>query len=258
MPSEIRQELIDSSARPDDYYLQPLSLLWRINHVIPYLIGGTTFFIGSIYYLPNIANYEIGAILFNIGSAGFLYADINEWWKNNRVGCMFDKHYRASYESQVACNMESQETMLGKYQRMENGLNYAFSAFGSFLYVVGSIFEIPELNTSIEGTIIYLVGSLVIFISQSWKIYRAGCTDAIDPNEKSFQFNNIFTQRISFFVDVNAGLGGFCYFVGSIFFLPSIADSLQGAIWFIFGGFFFSLSGLFLAYRYFGTDEYPH
>ena len=54
-------------------YPQPLSLIWRINHTIPYLIGGTTFLYGSIQYLPEISNYDLGGWLFTIGSTGKLY-----------------------------------------------------------------------------------------------------------------------------------------------------------------------------------------
>ena len=255
MKEDIKKDLIDTASH---YYLQPLSLLWRINHVIPYLIGGICFFIGSVYYLPIIVNYDTASILFTIGSTTFLYADINEWWKNNRVGCMLDKHYRTSYENQVACNMESQDTILGRYQRTENGLNYGFSAFGSFLYLIGSILEIPALNTSTSGTIALILGSLTIVISQTWKIYRAGCKNDLNAKDIEFQYINLFSHKVALCVDVNAGLGGFAYFVGCILYLPSIADSAQGVIWFILGGLFFTISGLFLAYRYFGTLDYPH
>ena len=132
-------------------YLQPLTLLWRINHVIPYLIGGTTFLYGSCQYIPGYENYVLGGWLFTIGSAAFLYADLNEWLKNNHVGCIFDADYRDDYENQIGINMESKYTCFGWYQRAENGLNFFFSAFGSFLYLVGSILFIPSLDAVVLG-----------------------------------------------------------------------------------------------------------
>lgn len=51
-------------------YPQPLSLVWRINHTIAYLIGGITFLYGSIQYLPWINNFTLGGWLFTIGSTG--------------------------------------------------------------------------------------------------------------------------------------------------------------------------------------------
>lgn len=51
-------------------YPQPLTLIWRINHTIAYLLGGITFLLGSIQYLPSYSNYVLGGWLFTIGSTG--------------------------------------------------------------------------------------------------------------------------------------------------------------------------------------------
>jgi hypothetical protein len=240
------------------HYLQPLSLQWRIIHAVSYLIGGLTFVAGSCYYLPVMQNYSYGSWLFTIGSAAFFYADLNEWWKNNRVGCLFDDDYRALFESQVGCYMAPQETVLGVFQRAENGLNFAFSAFGSFLYLIGSILFIPSLDSITLGTEVFIVGSIVIFLSQMWKIYRIGCTDETNADSKVFICENLMSDTPALGVDLNAGLGGFAYFIGSILFLPSIGQYEQAANWFVFGGLLFSLSGMFLMYRYFCTFNYPH
>jgi len=239
-------------------YLEPLSLQWRINHSLTYLIGGFTFVAGSCCYLPGMQNYVYGAWLFTIGSAAFFYADINEWWKNNRVGCLFDDEYRSMFESQVGCYMAPQESILGIFQRAENGLNFAFSAFGSFLYLIGSILFIPSLQSVVLGTEVFIVGSIIIFLSQTWKLYRAGCTDEMNINNKVFICENLMNDTPALGVDLNAGLGGFAYFIGSILFLPSIGESEQAAHWFVFGGLLFALSGIFLVFRYFCTDNYPH
>jgi hypothetical protein len=54
----------------NDTFPQPLSFAWRLNHTLAYLLGGVTFFFGSIQYLPWINNFELGGWLFTIGSAG--------------------------------------------------------------------------------------------------------------------------------------------------------------------------------------------
>lgn len=247
-------------------YLQPLSLLWRINHTIPYLIGGTTFLLGSYQYLPSVSNYVLGGWLFTIGSAGFLYADLHEWWKNNRVGCAFDQEYRDDYELQLGKNFDPPSSICGQFQRAENGLNFAFSAFGSLLYLIGSILFIPSLNAVVLGTIIFIPGSAVIFVSQMWKLYRAGCVSpsaALNRFEdRSFALQNLAGDLPGVGVDLCAGLGGLAYFVGSYLFLPSIAVTegqiLRAAIWFLTGGSLFTLSGLFIVYRYFCTLNYAH
>ena len=157
--------------------------------------------------------------------------------------------------------MESNLTFFGRYQRAENGLNFAFSAVGSLLYLIGSIYFIPRFNMIVTGTVVFIFGSLVIFLSQMWKLYRAGCVNETNMRDTRFSFYN-FVDMPGVGVDLGAGLGGLSYMIGSIYFLPSIdvsdAITTRAAIWFILGGFCFSVSGFFLFYRYFYTLNYPH
>jgi hypothetical protein len=251
----------------DKKYIQPLSFIWRVNHTIPYLIGGVTFLVGSFQYLPSVADYVLGGWLFTIGSVGFLYADLNEWWHNNRVGCAFDAEYRNDFEQNVGKYLDPPSSMSGKYQRAENGINFMFSAIGSLLYLIGSILFIPSLDAIVLGTEVFIPGSLVIFFSQMWKLYRAGCTiptcDAEEFVERGFSLQKLLSDDLpAVGVDLCAGLGGFAYFVGSCLFLPSVAitdtDVIIATVWFLLGGTFFTLSGICLAYRYFCTLNYAH
>ena len=247
----------------EDKYPQPLSFAWRVNHTIPYLTGGITFFIGSLAYLTSVSNYELGGWMFTIGSVGFLYADLTEWWKNNKVGCAFDAEFRDDLEERSGKDFEPASTSIGQYQRAENGLNFAFSAFGSLLYLIGSIMYIPEVGAVVEGTIVFIPGSLVIFFSQMWKLYRAGChpLPGVERkcSERFFELKNLSEDLPAVGVDLNAGLGGFAYFIGSCLFLPGSGAAIDTAVgWFVLGGTFFSLSGFFIIYRYFFTLNYHH
>lgn len=248
-------------------YVQPLSLAWRVNHTIPYLIGGTTFLLGSYQYLPSISNYLLGGWLFTIGSTGFLYADLHEWWKNNRVGCAFDEEFREDFEAQLGPYFDPPSSICGRFQRAENGLNFALSAFGSLLYLIGSIMFIPDLDMTVLGTIIFIPGSAVIFVSQMIKLYRAGCAQPANDKSNKFQHRSFALSNLSgdlsgVGVDLCAGLGGFAYMVGSYLFLPSMAvtsdEITRAAVWFLFGGAFFTLSGLFIVYRYYFTLNFAH
>lgn len=239
---------------------QPLSFRWRVVHNILYLIGGITFFIGSAMYFPTVSEYEWGGWLFTIGSASFLCADTAEWWMNNRVGCFMYSKYRRSYEKDVSRYFAGESTLRGKWQRAENGLNFFMSMIGSLLYFIGSILYIPEVNGFVPGTIVYIIGSAFIYCSQSWKLYRSGCT--YDNLVRRFSASNWKQDVPGFFVDLFAGLGGVGYFVGSILFLPeydiSDAATWAAATWFLAGGAMYWASGMCMVYRYFFTLHYPH
>lgn len=245
-------------------YPIPLTFEWRVQHSIGYLIGGTTFVIGSLAYFPWIANYSLGGWMFTIGSIGFLYADLKEWWMNNKVGCAFDNDYLEDYEKFIGHKYGPPHTCWGVYMRKENGLNFAFSSFGSLLYLVGSIMFIPRFDAVILGTYVFIDGSLVIFLSQSWKVIRQGMySDSLtDLTQRSFAFSNYCADLTALGVDAFAGLGGFAYMIGSIYFLPQndVSDTITIAAvtWFTVGGVCFTISGLFILYRYFCTLNYYH
>eukprot|EP01040_Poterioochromonas_malhamensis_P006934 gene6934-7481_t len=236
-------------------YPEPLRLQWRMSHNFVYLVGGVTFAIGSYQYFPSVSNYELGGWLFTIGSAGFMIADGLEWWKNNRVGCFYYAEYEHSYELVVAPLLAPKDTFRGQLQRAEVGLNFFMSFTGSTLYLIGSILFIPELDAIVAGTYTFIVGSLVIFFAQAWKLYRAGITNEHDLTDKSFRLSNYSADIWAFLVDLTAGVGGLAYCVGSVYFLPQYDVSTEitfiAAWWFQAGGFLFFASGVFMFIRYF-------
>ncbi len=202
--------------------------------------------------------------MFTIGSAGFLYADLNEWWMNNRVGCLFDANERADFEVAEGFRFGPAETFTGQLRRAENGLNFAFSAFGSFLYLIGSVLFIPRVNAIVQGTYVFIFGSMVIFLSQAMKVLKQGLRPShlFYSHGRSFSLRHYAEDLPAVGVDACAGLGGLAYLIGSLYFLPqydtSDAVTVRAAALFTIGGALFTLSGLFLLYRYSCTVNYPH
>ena len=211
-----------------------------------------------------MADYELGGWLFTIGSIGFLIADLLEWYTNNRIGCFDSPLLRVEYEKKMGMYMESKETLLGSYLRLENGLNFFYSAIGSFLYLVGSVCFIPATDSIVLGTELFIAGSFVIFTSQTWKIYRQGCTNpntvvdgtnSVPSQDQHFSFSNYLSDLPALSVDVGAGLGGLFYLIGSVYFLPEYditeEDTIRAAALFTVGGSAFTLSAFSILYRYF-------
>jgi hypothetical protein len=244
-----------TKANHDKHYPVSLSVGWRIFHNINYLIGGITFAIGSYQYFPSVSDFVLGGWLFTVGSAGFLIADLLEWYTNNRVGCFTYPEEEKDYEALHANVLDPKDTTSGKYQRAELGLNFFLSVIGSALYLIGSIMFIPALDTIVGGTETFIVGSCIIFLAQGWKEYRTGITNEHHPEDKSFRLSNFMNDPWAFLVDLTAGLGGAAYFIGSVIFLPQYNTSTEmtylAAWWFMVGGINFFASGIFMALRYF-------
>jgi len=245
---------------------QPLSLDWRLRHGSMYLLGGIMFIIGSFQYFTFSwsGDYLLAGITFVIGGTAFLYADLSEWWLNNRIGCFYYDYYKDDYERQINKIYDREDTFYGKYRRAENGMNFAFSAFGSFLYFVGGFMFLPSTNSTLLGTQFFIYGSAVIFLSQSWKLYRWGCITPNSPNDTQFRLKNLSYDIPGALVDFFAGIGGLFYLVGSIYFLPQydVSNDITNlaAVLFVSGGVSFTFSGLFMQYRYYLADPpmYPH
>jgi len=185
----------------------------------------------------------------------FLLADLQEWWYY-RVGCCFDSKYEAALESQSATLFRyPRNTSRGRYERAEVGINFFVSACGSALYLAGSILFIPTFKDQLLlGEWFFIIGSTFIYVSQAWKIYRSACTNPADINDRRFRISNLLNDVPALGVDGFAGIGGFFYFIGTIFFLPSLnktdADGVRAAVLFVCGGTCFTLSGFFLQYRH--------
>jgi len=250
-------------------YPAAVSKCWKIWHNSLYFVGGTTFLLGSMCYLPKISAYLTGGWLFTIGSAAFTFTDIFEWLKNNHVGCAFDARYSQSYQDHCeklgfpAKASVEYGSWYWAWTRAAPGINFFVSVIGSTLYLIGSVLFIPP-STIVTGTWVFIYGSAFIYCSQGWKLYRSGCAvhdgspslpprtqdsqsassyggmaTAVGNNTPStavvynptFSLATMFQDGPVFGIDFGAGIGGLFYFFGSIFFLPAYADVENMPFW---------------------------
>lgn len=216
---------------------------WKLFHGISYLIGGITFVLGSFCYYPFISPYVngdvVGGWLYTIGSLSFLIADLKEW-NHFKLGCIGQP------------NNEKVSTWKSYLTRAQVGINFFLSACGSLLYLLGSIFFIPATNNLTLGELLFIYGSIVIFLSQLWKCLRTSfyCEDL---SNCKFNLDNIKEDLPGFLVDVFAGLGGLSYAIGTYDFMVAVTsdDLLDAVNLFVIGGLNFFLSGICMQYRYF-------
>ncbi len=116
------------------------------------------------------------------------------------------------------------------------------------------MFFLPETNELIQGEYLCTLGSVIIFISQTWKCYRTAKTNVKDPEDLTMRWENIEPDMSGFQADLWEGIGGLGYFIGTwVYYFTAYYPSLYFTVillWTI-GGFGFLISGIILHYRYY-------
>lgn len=202
----------------------PESTSWQVLHALAFVIGGTTFLAGTaLLFIPEAWADTLSALLYVIGSCGFLFVDVQEF-------LTFD----------------------GAVLRT----NIAMSMTGSVLYVVGSVGYYPPIlawnpRMGIWG---FVLGSAFIAWSQLWKTRRIGGGETDD----GFSFSTFLTADTATAagVELSAGVGALCFFFGTLLYdngpLEGPGSVMGVVLWiWVVGSIWFTLGGLFLAARHF-------
>ena len=135
--------------------------------------------------------------MFVVGSAFYLAADFNEFWTNNRVGCILDYEYIDDFEEQFAKHYGPKNTLWGTYLRAERGLANFLNVTGSVLFLIGSILFIPGDTFNIFwGDVLYILASLFIMAGMAWKICRRGVDNPTDPSDRSWKYSKFVSDPL--------------------------------------------------------------
>eukprot|EP01117_Protostelium_nocturnum_P001969 TRINITY_DN12622_c0_g1_i1.p1 TRINITY_DN12622_c0_g1~~TRINITY_DN12622_c0_g1_i1.p1 ORF type:complete len:233 (+),score=59.83 TRINITY_DN12622_c0_g1_i1:79-777(+) len=189
---------------------------WKFIHALGFVTGGTTFILGTFCFFPDhfnwVTGFEIAGVAYTVGSTGFLTVDVLEFFTFTR-----DKLLR---------------------------INIFASATGSFCYLIGSIFFIPELEATEYGVSIgiwgFILGSAFIAASQSCKVVRIWREKPVDMTAIG--------------VEGGAFLGAFFFLVGTIMFRasPPVGSQIYVDVLILWmcGSVFFTLGGFFLTVRH--------
>lgn len=201
------------------------TFVWRVTHASGFAIGGLTFIAGTlILFLPATdANNLASAVLYIVGSLGFLYVDLLEF---------------ATYTD---CPLRG---------------NILMSAAGSLLYVLGSAGFLPSVTgaTSVPvGIAGFIAGSAAIGVSQIWKSCRIA-TDDDDGRPRLATLLGSADAATAAAVESSAGAGAWLFFVGTVMlaFGPSAGPWYTAVlvVW-LLGSGFFSAGAAVLTWRHF-------
>ncbi|KAL6758902.1 hypothetical protein V8C86DRAFT_2584309 [Haematococcus lacustris] len=202
---------------------------WRLFHALSFLTGGTTFIAGTLcLFYPNIPGFDFwSAVLYTIGSFGFLFVDVQEFF-----------------------------TFGGFVLRC----NISMSMLGSFLYVVGSAGFLPAVaawNPAV-GIWGFILGSAFIGVSQLWKTHRIGSQGGSHP----FSIRLLLSEAdaaTACGVELGAGLGAWCFFFGTSLYNRGPLEGPESVLYnvlltWVMGSCLFTFGGLCVAYRHFVMD----
>lgn len=213
--------LIDGKARIIPWEEQ---CWWKVTHAFGFVLGGITFWAGTfLYWYPLVSAFglqqgDISAWLYIIGSCGFLYVDVLEFFTFTED-----------------CKLR---------------LNISMSMTGSLLYVIGSAGFLSYIyaTTTVIGIQGFIWGSFWIAVSQTWKVVRI----AQESEGGTFGSKDSFTATC---VEGGAQLGAQGFLWGTILYYY-IQDALEGPLWndvlcmWLFGSTTFTVGGIFLTYRH--------
>jgi hypothetical protein len=235
------------------------SVCWRLTHSLLCVIGGMAFLLGTIMYFPFIEKHTRGAGLFSIGGGCFFIADSMDLYMAIREALVRDSPL---YEQSLQKFAYDQQIFSYYWEVV---INSFVGATGSLSYLIGCVLFIPALHHVIVGDVMFVPGSVLIMISQAWRVYRTGSSTTINNEtavpeqgyaESGFSVTRLVrADRWLVCADISLGLGATAFLIGSVLFLPRYdtdnAVTTDGVYAFIVGSVLFIATGVCIFGRYF-------
>jgi predicted membrane channel-forming protein YqfA (hemolysin III family) len=116
----------------------------ELTNAVLYLVGGVTFIIGSVCFLPQYENlFDIGAWIFFGGSLIYLVVTGQDLWESGKY--------------------MSTQTLLSIWDWLEFTAAIVY-VIGTVLFIVGSLFFLSHIDMIVAGSWCFIIGSLLFLI----------------------------------------------------------------------------------------------
>ncbi len=203
---------------------------WELFNAILYLIGGITFIIGSVFFLPKYeALLDVGAWIFFGGSIVYLVVTGQDLWESSRY-------------------IRSQ-TLLSVWDWLEFLVANVYVA-GTILFIVGSLFFLSQIGMIVAGSWCFIIGSFLFLVGACINVIEIAKAKSL----VKLQLLNI--TAIAF------ALGSTLFLVASIPYLWQPIDMQEQSLLFtyvgweyIVGSILFFLGGVVNYYRLYSPDR---
>lgn len=230
--------------------LPPLSYIWKLMYVLLYILGGASFVLGSVCYLPQLNYPAKGAYYFICGSFGFMLSDLAEL-RSSIYDCYVEQNKR-----RICTKGCEKKSMVALMWESEDTLKACLMGVGSTMYFVGCVLFIPAFDP-VWGTIMFIAGSAIIDIAEFWKIYRLGTNryniSTGELERVPFDWKIVLEGNWALLcADLCNIMGVTLFLIGSVLFLPTFClttvDEHRAALLYIGGSFLFVICGCLMFY----------
>lgn len=196
---------------------------WETVSAFSYEIGGVTFVVGSVCFLPSMSDYfALGGWLFLVGSILYLMVTGHEFFE---VLKYWRRHPTETFANRIEYIAAS------------------CYALGSLLFTVGSVCFLPSVDATVLGVWLFIVGSVLFLVGGFINILQV-------VEAPSLIYMQLFNFTIAQFI-VGSGL----FLVATIPYLWHLGHAAQtqvdtfAAAQFIFASVMFLAGGMAIYYR---------
>lgn len=197
---------------------------WESFNSVLYLLGGITFVLGSIFFLPKYDQHpDAGAWVFFGGSLIYLIVTVHDLFE-------------------ALAYMRSRKSA-SIWQRLELFAACVYVT-GTVLFIIGSLFFLSEVDLVASGSWCFIVGSLLFFIGAFINVIQI------------IQAGSMFTLQLMNVTAICFTIGAIIFLLGSVPYLwtdqlSAIQQKLYRYLaWeYITGSIFFLVGGVFNYYR---------
>ncbi|NBD32757.1 MAG: hypothetical protein GVY17_07300 [Cyanobacteria bacterium] len=216
--------------RPRQYTLFTEKMLgisyfnWELTNGILYIVGGITFVIGSVFFLPRYEHlFDVGAWIFFGGSLVYLIVTTQDLWES--------------------LNYLRSQPLLTIWDWLEF-LAANVYIIGTILFIVGSLFFLSEIHMIVAGSWCFIIGSFLFLVG--------ACINIIEI----LQATSLIKLQLLNITAITFALGSTLFLVASIPYLWQPLDMQEQWLLFtyvaweyIVGSILFLLGGIINYYR---------
>lgn len=199
-------------------------LNWELANGILYIVGGITFVIGSVFFLPRYEELlDVGAWIFFGGSIVYLIVTAQDLWES--------------------LNYLRSQPLLTIWDWLEF-LAANVYIIGTILFIAGSLFFLSEVDMIVTGSWCFIIGSLLFLVG--------ACINIIEI----LQASSLIKLQLLNITAITFALGSTLFLVASIPYLWQPIDMQEQWLLFtyvaweyIVGSALFLLGGMINSYR---------